>query len=194
MFLQPRSISFQLPGWLNEYAQSYLASTKLSKRMEFVISASRKNVEEGTGGPFAAAIFEIDTGNLVSLGVNIVTTQQLSLLHAEIVAIAIAQTKLKTYDLGNPSLPGHELISSTEPCAMCFGAIPWSGVNRVVTAANDQDARNIGFDEGPKPANWIKSLNDRGIQVIDKFERESALTVLQLYKDSNGYIYNSRES
>lgn len=194
MFSQPSSISFQLPGWVNEYSQNYLASTELSKRMEFVISASRKNVEEGTGGPFAAAIFEIDTGNLVSLGVNLVTTQQLSLLHAEMVAIAVAQTKLKTYDLGNPSVPGHELIASTEPCAMCFGAIPWSGVNRVVTAAKDEDARNIGFDEGPKPDNWIKSLNNRGIQVIDNIERESARTVLQLYKDSNGHIYNSRES
>ena len=64
----------------------------------------------------------------------------------------------------------------------------------MVTAAKDEDARNIGFDEGPKPDNWIKSLNNRGVQVIDNIERESARTVLQLYKDSNGIIYNSRES
>jgi tRNA(Arg) A34 adenosine deaminase TadA len=194
MFSQPRSISFQLPDWIHAYSQSYIPTSELSRRMEFVISAARRNVEEATGGPFAAAIFEIDTGNLVSLGVNLVTTQQSSILHAEMVAIAAAQAKLKTYDLGNPSLPAHELFASTEPCTMCFGAIPWSGVVRVVTAAKDQDARDTGFDEGPKPDDWIKSLNNRGIQVIDNIERESACEVLQFYKNSSGHIYSSRES
>lgn len=161
--------------------------------MEFVIDASRKNIEEGTGGPFAAAIFEIDTGNLVSLGVNLVTTQQLSFLHAEIVATAIAQKKLGNYDLGDTSLPAHELFSSTEPCAMCLGAIPWSGISRLVTAAKDQDARDIGFDEGAKPEDWTEGLQDRGIRVIQNIESEAAKKVLQLYRIENGNIYNTRE-
>lgn len=194
MFSQPHSISFMLPAWVNDFSQSYQATTDLNQRMKFVISAARKNIEEDTGGPFAAAIFEIETGNLVSLGINLVAKQKLSILHAEMVAITVAQTKLKTYDLGNASLPGHELISSTEPCAMCFGAIPWSGVVRVVTAAKGEDAQSIGFDEGPKPDNWIKSLTDRGVQVIDNIERDSARAVLKLYQESSGHIYNSREN
>ena len=148
MFSQPHEISFQLPGWIHSYTQSYMPVTDLHQQMHFVIAASRMNVEEYSGGPFAAAMFESDTGNLVSLGVNLVTTRNLSFLHAEIVAIAIAQTKLGNYDLGAPALPALDLFSTTEPCAMCLGAIPWSGIKRVVTSATDSDARSIGFDEG----------------------------------------------
>ena len=194
MFSQPLSISFQLPDWVNNFSQSYQATTDLNLQMKFVISAARKNVEQETGGPFAAAIFEIETGNLVSLGINLVTTQQLSILHAEMVAITVAQIKLKTYDLGDALLPELELVSSTEPCAMCFGAIPWSGVARVVTAAKGEDAQSIGFDEGPKPDNWIKSLTDRGIHVIDNIESDAARAVLKLYQESGGDIYNSRKN
>ena len=103
MFQQAHSISFDLPGWLETYSQTYVADTDLKSRMDFVISASRHNVREGTGGPFAAAIFAIETGELVSLGVNLVMTQGMSFLHAEIVALALAQRKLGCYDLGEVS-------------------------------------------------------------------------------------------
>lgn len=194
MFSQPHDISFHLPAWIESYTQTYTPITDIKKRMRFVISASKINVEQATGGPFAAAIFEIETGNLVSLGVNLVTSRNLSFLHAEIVAIAIAQTKLGSYDLGNTSFPAFELFSTTEPCAMCLGAIPWSGIHRVVTAASDTDARSIGFDEGTKPDDWISSLNKRDIEVIDKVEAADARAVLQLYNKMNGNIYNTGEN
>lgn len=194
MFEQPHHINFQLPEWLGPFSQDYVASNILIDKMHFVISASRKNVEEGTGGPFAAAIFEIESGELISLGVNLVTTQGLSILHAEMVAISIAQKKLGNYDLGGKSMPNHELVTSTEPCAMCFGAIPWSGVRHVVTAARDKDARAIGFEEGPKPDDWVKELELRNIRVSTDIEREPARKVLLLYRKSGGKIYNSRKS
>ena len=190
MYSQAHTVSFQLPDWIEIFCRDYRATTDIRRRMEFVIAASRRNVETGTGGPFAAAIFESATGNLVSLGVNLVTTQRLSMLHAEMVATAVAQVKLNTYDLGDPSLPAHELFSSTEPCAMCLGAIPWSGVSRVITAARDEDARDIGFDEGIKPDDWKASLILRGIEVIDNIEAETANKVLLLYQHKNGQIYN----
>lgn len=189
---QPAKISFEIPAWVNEYSGAYQASRDLRERMAFVICASRINVEQGTGGPFAAAVFESDTGRLVSLGVNLVEAQRSSILHAEMVAIAVAQARLGSYDLGDSPSMAHELVASTEPCTMCLGAVLWSGVTRVVTAARDEDARDIGFDEGPKPGDWIKSLNARGIEVIDDVERKSARSVLQMYKDSNGLIYNAR--
>lgn len=192
MFSQPQNVTFESPPWVQDFSRSYVTTSDIRERMKFVIKAAGKNVEEKTGGPFAAAIFESDSGRLISLGVNLVMTQGLSILHAEMVAIVIAQIKLKTYDMGGISMANHELVSSTEPCAMCLGAITWSGVRRVVTAAFDQDARSIGFDEGPKPENWIHSLTDRGIDVITNIERDSACSVLQLYLDNNGCIYNAR--
>ena len=194
MFKQPNGIEIVQPQWIEAFSQSYVATTDLSKRMAFVIAAARQNIVEKTGGPFAAAVFESASGTLVSLAVNVVTTQRLSILHAEMVAITIAQKKLATYDLGGKALPSHDLFASTEPCAMCFGAIPWSGVRRVVTGAQDSDARKIGFDEGPKPGDWAASLRERGIEVMTDVERQQAADVLDFYLASNGHIYNSREA
>jgi tRNA(Arg) A34 adenosine deaminase TadA len=191
---QTTSVEFSLPEWISGYVKGVTCIEKIEDRMKYVIEASRLNVNHKTGGPFAAAVFEKDSGKLVSLGVNLVTTQGLSFLHAEMVAMALAQKKLGAYDLGASELPTHELVTSTEPCAMCFGAIPWSGVRRVITAASDADARSIGFDEGPKVSDWQKALEERGIEVLSDVLRADASTVLVNYASQDGHIYNSRES
>lgn len=194
MTKQSNIIEFTLPEWLAEYAGSYRVSVVLEERMRFVIGAARRNIEEGTGGPFAAAVFEHETGKLVSLGVNLVVSRNSSILHAEMVAIMLAQQQLVTYDLSAPGMPAHELLSSAEPCAMCFGALPWSGVRYVATGAQSEDAKSIGFDEGAKPENWIAELESRGIEVRTDVDREQAREVLLLYQQSGGRIYNSKES
>ena len=193
MSKQKNTISFSLPLWVEEYIRDIEYITDIKARMSFVIEASRLNVTHKTGGPFAAAVFEKNSGKLISLGVNLVTTQNLSVLHAEIVAISIAQRELDIYDLGSNDTE-YELVTSTEPCAMCLGAIPWSGVKRVISGASDSDARAIGFDEGPKIADWKAALNERSIEVIEKIGRKDASDVLQLYSLSGGHLYNSRES
>ena len=194
MIKQPDKIQFSLPEWLSQFLQEREAINGIEDRMSFVIEAARRNIVEKTGGPFAAAIFEIGSGKLVSLGVNLVTTQGSSTLHAEMVAIMVAQKILGTYDLDSAGMTKHELVTSAEPCAMCFGAIPWSGVRRVVTAARDADARSIGFDEGPKVNDWQTALLDRQIEVICDVRRDEARQVLNEYSQSGGRIYNSRES
>jgi tRNA(Arg) A34 adenosine deaminase TadA len=193
MFRQPSEIHFSLPSWLEGYANIYNPSALPEDRMKFVIGASRRNVEEQSGGPFAAAIFEFETGNLLSLGVNLVLNQQSSILHAEIVAIALAQMKSGSYDLGGSEMPSYELVTSTEPCGMCFGAILWSGIRHLAFGAFSEDAMAIGFDEGPKPENCIQELESRGIRVTTGVEREAACEVLQLYARTGGQIYNSRK-
>lgn len=192
MFEQPYRIEFLLPDWLYEFAHNVSVIREIDDRVAFVIEASRRNVFEKTGGPFAAAVFEKDTGKLVSLGVNLVQKERLSILHAEMIAITLAQRKLDTYDLGAHGLASHELVTSTEPCAMCFGAIPWSGVQRVVSSARDADARSVGFDEGPKLVDWRAALEQRGIEVICDVRRNEAIAVLSEYARIGGLIYNSK--
>lgn len=194
MFKQPQTIEFTLPAWISDYTNRVSAIHEIDDRVNFVIEASRLNIIEDTGGPFAAAIFERDTGKLISLGVNLVQIEGLSILHAEIIAIALAQKKLGTYDLGAPGMAPHEIVTSTAPCAMCFGAIPWSGVRRVIAAARDEDARNIGFDEGPKVQDWRGALESRGIEVICDLQRERAISVLSEYVRHGGLIYNARKT
>ncbi|OPX99603.1 MAG: Guanine deaminase [Syntrophorhabdus sp. PtaB.Bin006] len=162
--------------------------------MSFVIKAAQLNVSKGTGGPFAAAVFETESGKLVSLGVNLVTSGGLSILHAEMLAFTLAQQKIGAYDLGRYDLPSHDLVASAEPCTMCLGAIPWSGVRRVIVGARDSDVRAIGFDEGPKAKEWKDELEKRGIAVICDVGREAAVQVLLDYSLQGGKIYNSRES
>ncbi|MFT5558893.1 MAG: hypothetical protein ACI9RZ_001364 [Sphingobacteriales bacterium] len=91
MLLQPSEISFMLTGWIEDFSQQYVSSANPKLRMAFVISAARKNVKQGCRGPFTEAVFEVETGKLVFLGVNLVTTTQgQSILPVEIVTLAVA--------------------------------------------------------------------------------------------------------
>lgn len=184
-------ISFQLPKWVQSFLEQRETTCEQPfSRMELAIELSRQNVINGTGGPFGAAVFD-DHGTLISIGVNAVVSSRCSIFHAEIVALALAQQRLGTFDLRADSSRDYELYTSTEPCAMCFGAIPWSGISTLVCAARDQDARDIGFDEGPKLHNWTEELKSRGISVTRDLLRLEAVEVLATYKKGGGRIYNS---
>jgi tRNA(Arg) A34 adenosine deaminase TadA len=186
---QPTKLCVELPEWINAFTAEYEVSTDPQAQMAFVLAAARSNIELETGGPFAAAVFDAASGELISLAVNLVTTQGLSTLHAEMLAIALAQSRLGTYDLSE-SGRRLRLVSSTEPCAMCLGAIPWSGLKELHTGARDADARAIGFDEGAKPDDWVGSLNERGITVLTDILREDAADVLKHYQRVAGILYN----
>ncbi len=189
----PDRFEIVLPDWLRERVAEPISIADQDERMRFVVGLSAANVVHGTGGPFAAAVFESDGGRLVSVGVNEVASAGNSIAHAEIIAIALAEAAGGGYDLGASGEPAHELVSSTEPCTMCLGAVVWSGVWRVVCAARDEDARHIGFDEGPKPADWVAALEARGIAVVRDVLRAEAVEVLEAYASGGGPIYNARQ-
>ncbi len=186
---QPNRLEFSLPGWVPAFMGEWPGGDEAA-RMAFVVEAARRNVAMSTGGPFAAGVFESGSGRLVSLGVNRVVAEQLSMLHAEMIAIALAQRAVGRADLGVEGSPPLELVTSVEPCAMCLGAVLWSGVGRVVSGASDADARAIGFDEGPKPPDWTATLAERGITVRSELMRREARAVLEAYAHGGGPIYN----
>jgi tRNA(Arg) A34 adenosine deaminase TadA len=102
-------------------------------------------------------------------------------------AIALAQQALATH---NPASKGkYQLVSSCQPCAMCLGAIGWSGIKSLVCGARGKDAEAVGFDEGAKPAEWVKELEKRGIEVTLDILRIEAKADLDAYKSTNGIIY-----
>ena len=161
--------------------------------MLFAIELASINVARGTGGPFGAAVFERPTWRLVAVGVNLVESTRCSHAHAEMVALANAQQAVGRFDLGAAGHPTHELVTSCEPCAMCYGAIPWTGVRSVLCGARASDAEAIGFDEGAKPKNWVAELKQRRITVVRDVCRKEAAAVLQEYKKGGGAIYGSRK-
>jgi len=189
-------ISITLPPWLLQEldrASETEPCASEEARMAFVIELSRKNIANKTGGPFAAAVFNADNGRLIAAGVNMVTHLRLSIAHAEIIALSQAQAVLGGFDLGGEGMPVCELVSSTEPCAMCFGAVPWSGVRSLVCGARDEDARSVGFDEGAKRPDWVAALEERGIAVYRDVLRDDAATVLREYAAGGGVMYNGRK-
>ena len=166
----------------------------LEERMDLVIRLAQENVRRGTGGPFAAAVFDAETHRLIAPGVNVVVPQRCSAAHAEMLAIMLAQRMRRSHDLAAAGRAACELVASAAPCAMCLGAVPWSGIRRVVFAARDEDARAVGFDEGDKPADWPQALARRGIVVVEDVRRAQAVAVLAEYARGGGPIYNSRSA
>jgi tRNA(Arg) A34 adenosine deaminase TadA len=186
------SYTVKLPEWVDEIlAGTDIIYPTLEERMRLAIKLAANNIRND-GGPFGAAIFERQNGRFVAAGVNLVLQTNCSVVHAEIVAIILAQQKVVSFDLGAHGLPDYELVTTTEPCAMCLGAIPWSGISSLVCGARDEDARSIGFDEGDKPEDWMKNLESRAIVVTRDILRFEAKSILQRYVDKGGIIYNGR--
>ena len=185
-------LGINLPRWLSRVlAEPQPPRRTAVERMRFVVSLAVRNVESGTGGPFAAAVFDHPSGLLLAAGVNRVVPANASLAHAEMVALTLAQQAEGSHDLGRGGAV-RELCTSVEPCAMCLGAIPWSGIRRLVCGARGADAERIGFDEGDKPRGWQTGLRRRGIVVARDVCRPSAIRVLAAYAERGGARYNSR--
>ena len=158
--------------------------------MRLAIDVARKNIERSNGGPFGAAIFEADTGRLISVGMNSVVRYNNCTLHGEMVAFMMAQQRVGSFTLKSAGLPAHELHTSCEPCAMCLGATLWSGVRRVVYGAARDDASRLNFEEGPVFPESYKYLEDRGIEIVRNVLRDEARAVLDEYRAGSGKIYN----
>ena len=187
------AVTLALPGWVGEFLSNTPATfASVEARMELVIELASRNVSRGTGGPFGAAIFNLNDHSLLAPGVNLVVGSNCAVAHAEMMAIMIGQAVLGSYDLGREGFPPFELVTSTEPCAMCFGAVPWSGVRSLVCGARREDAEQAGFDEGSKPDDWDASLQRRGIEVVRDVCRREAAAVLFSYAAVGGVVYNGR--
>jgi len=148
-----------LPHWLESFVDDWPDPLEtVQQRMLLAVSLSAENVRHGTGGPFGAIVVEDKTSRLMGVGVNLVTTVELSIAHAEMVAISLAQSAINNWNLGHES--DVQLVTSCEPCA------------------------------GDKPANWVHSLEIRGIRTQADVLRKEAAAVLQKYARKAGAIYH----
>lgn len=92
------------------------------------------------GGPFGALV--ASGGDVVATGTNLVTSTFDPTAHAEVTAIRKACRELGTF-----KLDGCVLVTSCEPCPMCMASALWARVDRVVYAADRDDAAVAGFDD-----------------------------------------------
>ena len=180
-----------LPQWLDEFVSAWAEPLETEEqRMHVAVTLAGENVRHLTGGPFGAIVVEEQGGRLLGVGVNLVTTLELSMAHAEMVAVSLAQSASGNWNLG--AAGDVQLVTSCEPCAMCFGAVPWSGVSSMIWGAGKEDAEAAGFYEGDKPLDWVESLHRRGIRTRGGILREEAAAVLARYAKKGGPIYHPK--
>lgn len=192
---------FPLPTWIESWLQK--TGTGLVEAqpghagfMSMVIELSRLNYQQGPtqeqGGPFAAAIVHSPTRTLISIGVNRVVPLGTSIAHAEMIAITRAQQALGQFSLRSEkdAERPYTLYTSAQMCAMCLGAVCWSGVGEVVFGAQAIDTERLtGFDEGPIHPQWREELESRDIKVTGPISSDKANAALKEYKNQNKQIY-----
>lgn len=183
-------VHIEYPAWVQEIIDWDQLYHTDQDRMRLAIRVARENVERGSGGPFGAAVFESESGRLVSVGMNSVVRLNNCTLHGEMFAFMMAQQRVGSFTLKSANLPAHELFTSCEPCAMCLGTTLWSGVQRVVYGAAREDASLLNFEEGPVFPESYKYLEDRGIEIVRNVMRDEARSILELYRAKSGKIYN----
>jgi tRNA(Arg) A34 adenosine deaminase TadA len=176
-----------LPEWVEDVVDWSRPLADESERMGLAIELAARNVDAGTGGPFGSIVVDAEDGALIGVGVNRVMPLGNSMLHAEAVAVMGAERRVGSFTLADRP---RELYASCAPCAMCLGAIHWSGVVRLVCGATREDAESLGFDEGPVFEESYRYLERQGIEVVHGLRREEAAEVMQTYLDRGGSIYN----
>src|SRR5262245_27500246 len=162
-----KSVAISLPDWADSLLNAGFCAIGDEAQMRLAVDLARQNVNQKTGGPFGAAVFEAASGRLVGIGVNSVERLRNSVIHAEVMALMFAEDATGSFSLqGSGQRPEHVLATSCEPCAMCLGAILWSGVRRVLCGASRDDALEIGFDEGPVFPESYDYMHQRGVKVV----------------------------
>ncbi|WP_227589965.1 nucleoside deaminase [Demequina pelophila] len=194
----PQEFSIALPAWVAEETAGVPTHLRSADdRMALVHRLAARNFREGGGGPFAAIVVERDSGRLVSVGVNVVLSGGISVGHAEVTALGLAQRALGAWDLGGAGMPAHELVVNWRPCIQCYGATLWSGVRSLVVAGDGPELERLtGFDEGPMVPDWAEQFERRGITVTRDVRRDDALRTFADYgalvAEHGATVYNAR--
>lgn len=131
------------------------------KFMQLAIREARKNLATMHGGPFGACVVK---GNRVLAIARNTVLKNNAACHAEVNAIRIASSKLKTYDLS-----GYIIYSTNEPCPMCFSAIHWAKIDTIVYGTKIADAKRLGFNELLISSKKMKRMGKSNVKIISGF-------------------------
>ena len=108
------------------------------------VGIARQAREHGNH-PFGALLADA-AGNVLLSAENTVVTESDATGHAETNLVRLASGRFPSVELSASTL-----YSSAEPCAMCSGAIYWSGIGRVVYALAETDLYELTGDDPQNP-------------------------------------------
>ncbi|HPY72708.1 MAG TPA: nucleoside deaminase, partial [Methanothrix sp.] len=112
----------------------------MNEFLALALEEARVGIENDDGGPFGAVV--VREGVVISKAHNEVLRRNDPTAHAEILAIRRASAILESFDLSTC-----EIYSTSEPCPMCFSAIFWARIRRLVYGTTREDVAEIGFDD-----------------------------------------------
>lgn len=152
-----------------------------ARYMRLALDACRDGIEKGQT-PFGACI--VRGGNVLAVTHNHVWLQTDPTAHAEVCAIREACGKAQAVHLDDAVI-----YSTTEPCPMCFTAVHWARIGRIVYAARVGDARDFGFNELQITNAAMKRVSGSTIGVTADFMRDDALALYRLWQERRGKTY-----
>jgi len=152
------------------------------KFMELAIKEARKNLKKMDGGPFGACV--VKGSKVLAVARNMVLRKDAT-CHAEINAIRAASRRLKDYVLS-----GCVIYSTTEPCPMCFSAIHWAKIDRIIYGTMIEDVKKLGFSELTIKNTRMKKLGKSKIKIIGGFMLKDCANILKDWKNlDNRAVY-----
>ena len=131
---------------------------------------------ENGNHPFGAVLVD-ENGRIMLQAENTLVTGRDITGHAETNLVRLA-----TQHFTQEQLAGCTLYSSTEPCAMCSGAIYWGGVGRVVYALSEVELYEMTGRDGRNqtltlPCREVFGRGQREVQVEGPFDLPEAAEV-----------------
>ena len=144
------------------------------KFMILAVKRALAGVKKGQA-PFGACI--VKNNKVISCEHSIVLKSKDPTMHAEVYAIRKASKKLKSINLKNCII-----YSTVEPCPMCFSAIHWAKISKIVYGASEDDAKRAGFHELMIHDKKLKSLGKSKIKLVSGFMKKECLEPFKAWK------------
>ena len=141
------------------------------KWMRLALRSAQAGIKRSEGGPFGAAI--VCGNRLIAVSHNKVLKNHDATCHAEVNAIRIVSRKLKRFDLSDCVI-----YSTTEPCPMCFSAIHWARITKVIFGTKIVDVQKRGFHELSIPSRRMKREGRSPVFLKEGFMKKECLALL----------------
>jgi tRNA(Arg) A34 adenosine deaminase TadA len=150
--------------------------------MRRALAEARRNLRRGDGGPFGACI--LHGGRVLAAARNTVLARRDPTCHAEVNAIRLAARRL-----GSHELAGCTICSTTEPCPMCFSAIHWAGIGRIVYGTRITDVARLGFRELTLSNRTLRRLGGGTMLLVGGVLRQECLELLREWEGLRLPVY-----
>ena len=140
---------------------------------EFLQLAIEKSIESVKAGAYPVGAVIVQDGKVISAEISNGKQLMDPTSHAEIAAIRDACQKLKRRDIGDVVL-----YTSLEPCVMCYSAIFWAYIPKVVYACSRGRVAIKNY-EGKHDIHVLNESARRQVNLVQMVElEEKALNVI----------------